>query len=189
MPIGCRTPRRAKRNKRLVHAGDRTRARHTQPQPRKNAHKAAEKEHRATVQVYHVRTELYQVDATTSMDAVLTNCSSIYCAERRVVTVALGLSICSKSQPRTIYLRLKSSNGVANTSPQASRSKHHICSATRYTGRSRQRILTGGGKDWKHGHEEGGNTGVAYYNKQKTSGWQNVRPNTNWVVMCAMASR
>ena len=69
-----------------------------------------------------------------------------------------------------------------------------VCSATRYTGGTKGRILQGSGSNWGpanwlHGHHDG-KAGVAfYYDGWKTSlsyylNEGNVVPNTDWVVMC-----
>lgn len=61
-----------------------------------------------------------------------------------------------------------------------------ICSLTRYTGSSKQRILTGGGTtSWYHGHWRG-IAGVARYTRTiMTQTYRDeVNPDTEWVPMC-----
>ena len=60
-----------------------------------------------------------------------------------------------------------------------------ICSATRYTGANKARVLQAKGLNWLHGHWNG-YAGVAYYDDWVTAatGSKNVDPNTDWVVMC-----
>ena len=57
-----------------------------------------------------------------------------------------------------------------------------ICSITRYTGGTNERILQGASPNWLHGHW-GGATGRAYYEKWMTSS-STGGGTTNWVVMC-----
>merc|ERR1711957_1073566 len=57
-----------------------------------------------------------------------------------------------------------------------------ICSVTRYTGGVNERILSGGRKNWLHGHHMS-LAGVAYYEGWKTAESSSI-PVTNWVVMC-----
>ncbi|EJK70530.1 hypothetical protein THAOC_08100, partial [Thalassiosira oceanica] len=57
-----------------------------------------------------------------------------------------------------------------------------ICSVTRYTDGTQERILNGN-FNWLHGHWEG-SAGVAFYGSWVTSSQNNVDPNTDWVVMC-----
>jgi len=68
-----------------------------------------------------------------------------------------------------------------------------ICSATRYSGTAKRRILQGDGANWLHGHHES-KAGVAYYAPRnppasgthwKTPEANQVTPNTDWVIMCA----
>jgi len=66
-------------------------------------------------------------------------------------------------------------------------SRYTICSLTRYSGSSKQRILTGGGMaNWYHGHWRG-HAGVARYDRVTMT--QTIRdavfPDTEWVPMCA----
>ena len=63
------------------------------------------------------------------------------------------------------------------------KSEFTVCSVTRYTGGAKRRILTGGPKNWLHGHHHG-DAGVAYYGGWKTAEQDNVSPDTDWVVMC-----
>ena len=59
-----------------------------------------------------------------------------------------------------------------------------ICSVTRYTGGTSERILNGNvNTNWLHGHW-GGKPGVAHYGGWVTDAVPNVDPVTNWVVMC-----
>merc|ERR1719188_560129 len=59
-----------------------------------------------------------------------------------------------------------------------------ICSATRYTGDSKKRILNADGRNWYHGHWNG-NAGVAHYNGWVTSYKGIIKPKTDWVLMCS----
>jgi hypothetical protein len=62
-----------------------------------------------------------------------------------------------------------------------------ICSVTRYTGGTMGRILQGAEKNWLHGHHSYhglDKAGVAYYESWKTDMLENIKPVTNWVVMC-----
>ena len=58
-----------------------------------------------------------------------------------------------------------------------------LCSATRYTGKTRRRILNGGSGNWLHGHW-GGRAGVAHYGGWSNGGSSRVSPVTDWVYMC-----
>ena len=58
-----------------------------------------------------------------------------------------------------------------------------VCSASRYTGGARRRILNGGSGNWLHAHW-GGRAGVAHYGKWSNSGSSRVSPVTDWVYMC-----
>lgn len=64
-----------------------------------------------------------------------------------------------------------------------------ICSVTRYTNSdgpyqgTRERILQGEGINWLHGHHQG-NAGVAFYGEWMTAYATNIKPTTDWVVMC-----
>jgi hypothetical protein len=69
------------------------------------------------------------------------------------------------------------------------KSEFTVCSVTRYTGGAKQRILSGGGANWLHGHHAGGLggiAGVAHYGRNTwvTAVQNHVSPNTNWLVMC-----
>jgi hypothetical protein len=59
-----------------------------------------------------------------------------------------------------------------------------VCSVTRYTGGSNQRILQGERTNWLHGHWSGSG-GVAFYDGWKTSktGGDSLE-DTDWVIMC-----
>ena len=65
-------------------------------------------------------------------------------------------------------------------------SEFTVCSVTRYTGGGPQGRILQASIDWLHGHFAG-LAGVAFYGKwvtAKTPTPGNVRPNTNWLVMC-----
>lgn len=63
--------------------------------------------------------------------------------------------------------------------------KFTICSITRYTGGSNQRILQSstGKSNWFHGHDNN-NSGVVYYENWMTPEKNNVNVFTDWVVTC-----
>jgi hypothetical protein len=62
-----------------------------------------------------------------------------------------------------------------------------ICSVTRYSGATRQRILDGLGANWLHGHN-GGSAGVSYYNGWATPSSNQLSPNTDWLIHCGQNS-
>ena len=65
------------------------------------------------------------------------------------------------------------------------KSQFTICSVSRYVeGGAMERILTGGGENWLHGHW-GGRAGRGYYGD--STGWvahADLSPNTDWISMC-----
>ncbi|GMH92953.1 hypothetical protein TL16_g12498 [Triparma laevis f. inornata] len=62
---------------------------------------------------------------------------------------------------------------------------HTICSATRYSGASRERILQGGSSNWLHGHWSG-QAGVAHFGNWLSGSSSRVTPVTDWVMMCSI---
>jgi hypothetical protein len=58
-----------------------------------------------------------------------------------------------------------------------------ICSITRYTGGTNERILISNTNNWLHGHVSG-MRGKAYYEGWKTLDNQSIGTLTNWLVMC-----
>jgi hypothetical protein len=61
-----------------------------------------------------------------------------------------------------------------------------VCSVTRYTGGTRNRILQCDGMNWAHGHY-GGDRGVAYYNSPRKTAFpaeDSVGVVDDWLVMC-----
>jgi len=66
-------------------------------------------------------------------------------------------------------------------------SQYTVCSATRYTGGTKGRILNGGSGNWLHGHWAS-RAGIAHYNAWQGQHNGRVSPNTNWVYMCAYNS-
>jgi len=67
------------------------------------------------------------------------------------------------------------------------KSQYTVCSATRYTGGTKGRILNGGSGNWLHGHWAS-RAGIAHYNSWHGQHNGRVSPNTNWVYMCAYNS-
>ena len=69
-------------------------------------------------------------------------------------------------------------------------SQFTICSLSRYTGNSKQRILQGSQSDWLHGHYNG-NVGVARYGRWGEYGWDGWKTSNtsnfgseDWLIMC-----
>lgn len=58
-----------------------------------------------------------------------------------------------------------------------------ICSLTRYTGKSRSRVLQGTRSNWLHGHWSG-RAGVAHYDGWIGGYGKRVNPADNWVLLC-----
>ena len=66
-------------------------------------------------------------------------------------------------------------------------SQYTICSITRYTGGSRNRILTGSRANWLHGHWNGG-AGIAHYDGWVGASSNQMKNKDDWVIMCGTSN-